>query len=472
VRVLPPLQILARLERSLSLLAGERGRPERQRTLRGAISWSYDLLEEPERKLFARMSVFSGGSNLDAIDAVGNPEGDLGVDAVDCVTSLVDKSLVRQTETPDGDVRFGMLETIRAYAAERLAAEFDEERTELRHAQHFASLAREAGPTFESDPAAAIHLVGADLDNVRGVMERALRSGRSDLPFRTAGALWRVWLDRGRVEEARRAIEGLLSRPPETPEGFAQGLLVGGHLAYWQTDYASAEHHYERALDAYRSMEDLRGEVEALLDLGYVALARRDLARGVGFSEEAQARANDLGDRRWLAESASVLAIARMQQGDMEGAISATLDAQRGFQAVGRIMQSIEMTGRVGGIYWRMGDLDRAESLTKETFGEYRDRLPTPGVLVSLDSLSVIASRRGDHERALRLGGAADRVREEMAARPPAAFLEFQDVRASARAALDDALVDRLWDEGRSMGREEAIDYALQEPGPNASADS
>src|SRR4029453_7618380 len=138
IKVLTPQAIRSRLAAGLDVIAAAaRNLPPRQRTLRATISWSCGQLTEPEQRLFARLSVFRGGASIEALHAVGNPGGDLGVDTLEVLTSLIDNSLVRQTELLDGEPRFGMLETIREYAAELLAAQRDSAPTERRHAKHF-----------------------------------------------------------------------------------------------------------------------------------------------------------------------------------------------------------------------------------------------------------------------------------------------------------------------------------------------
>ena len=147
IKLLPPGAMLERLGSRLKLLGGgARDLPERQRTLRGAIEWSHALLDEDEQLLFARLAVFSGGRTLEAIEAVCDARGDLPMDALESVSSLLDKSLLRQEEGPEGEPRFMMLETIHEYARERLEASGEAEETRRLHAEYFLALA-EGGRT-------------------------------------------------------------------------------------------------------------------------------------------------------------------------------------------------------------------------------------------------------------------------------------------------------------------------------------
>src|SRR5262249_39316207 len=145
VKLFAPEAILGRLEKSLSLLTGgARDLPARQQTLRGAIDWSHDLLDDVERTLFRRLAVFQGGCTFETAMLICDPDGDLGIDVVDGLASFVDKSLLRQEEAPGGEPRFRMLETIREYARERLAESPDNDMSWQRHGEYFADLALRA----------------------------------------------------------------------------------------------------------------------------------------------------------------------------------------------------------------------------------------------------------------------------------------------------------------------------------------
>jgi predicted ATPase len=193
IKVLTPQAILSRLGVLDLLTTTARNLPPRQRTLRATVTWSYSLLAEPERRLFARLSVFRGGAGLEAVEAVGNPEGDLGVDTLDGLTSLIDNSLVGQTEMRDGEPRFGMLETIREFAGDLLAALDDEAATQRRHADHFLALAQDSESHLTADDTGAADLrfgSGRDCDASQGasccgkhrVLPGGQRNHRSAVP--------------------------------------------------------------------------------------------------------------------------------------------------------------------------------------------------------------------------------------------------------------------------------------------------
>src|SRR5256714_5371247 len=193
VKVLTPQQMLPRLERSLSLLAsGDRTLPERQRTLRGAIAWSYDLLDKPEQGLVRRLSVFSGGWTLEAGGAVAEPER-LDLEALEGLSALVDKSLVRSIDPAAGFPRFAMLETIRQFGQEALLSEGELDRARRRHGEYFLNLALKAELQLTGgEQAAWLEQCERELDNLRGALRWAIDTGEADLGQKAAGALWRV----------------------------------------------------------------------------------------------------------------------------------------------------------------------------------------------------------------------------------------------------------------------------------------
>ncbi|MFN2590351.1 MAG: adenylate/guanylate cyclase domain-containing protein [Actinomycetota bacterium] len=334
-RLLSPTEILARLERHLPLRAETSNIPERQRTLRAAIEWSDQLLDPADRRLFARLSVFAGGASLDAIDHVCNPDGDLRLDTLDGLASLFDQSLVRRVELAEGS-RFTMLETIREYATERLAADHDREETERRHAEFFGDLAGEWGPRVRSPEAlAATAVLERDYDNIRAAVAWSLRADRADIGLRVAAPMWMYWVEHGPVPDGRRAAEALLELPSAAPrDGLrAAGLEALGALSYWEADYASSEHAYGEALQLSRELGDVPSSVEALKNPSYVAGAAGDTGKALTLADEARKVATDAGLVALAAEAAGLVGLSLSREGDNEGALAATQEALEGFEA-------------------------------------------------------------------------------------------------------------------------------------------
>jgi len=210
--------------------------PERQRTLRRTIEWGYQLLDEAEQRMFFRLSVFAGGANLEAAEAIMNPKGELGLETLDGLASLVDSNLVRSVEAADGETRFVILETIREYGLERLAEAGEEAAIRRRHAEHLTQVAEHALEALSGpDQAAWTRRLEEDHDNFRSVLSWVLRSGEAELGLRLGAALSVFWRLGSHVREGVRWLDDLLALPGaagSTPRR-ARALTAAGELHGW-----------------------------------------------------------------------------------------------------------------------------------------------------------------------------------------------------------------------------------------------
>ena len=206
IKLLPPQAMLSRLGDRLKLLTGgARNLPERQRTLRNAIAWSYEMLDEGEKTLFARLAVFSGGSTLEGIEAVCDPQGDLPVEALEGVSSLLDKSLLRQEEGQGAEPRLMMLETIREFASQRLEESGEAEQLRKSHADYCIALAEEAEAGLQgSEQESWLERLDPEHDNMRSALAWAMEQGMTELGLFLAGALRPFWYARGYLDEGRK----------------------------------------------------------------------------------------------------------------------------------------------------------------------------------------------------------------------------------------------------------------------------
>ena len=305
IKLLPPRAMLERLGSRLKLVTGgARDLPERQRTLRGTIEWSHTLLEEGERVLFARLAVFSGGRTLEAIEAICDAKGDLPVDTLDGVSSLLDKSLLRQEEGPEGEPRFVMLETIHEYARERLEASGEAEEVRRLHAEYFLALAEEAEPELTGpDQLACLERLEAEHDNMRAALSWSLEK-EPETAFRLAGMLARFWEIRSDFSEGSRWLEAALrlsDRPDTaTTEAATRAKLLSeaGTFAYYRADFDHATALHGEALELYRELGDDSGVAFALMCLGAQYAEKGDHERAAPFFEEALALSRRIGDRR------------------------------------------------------------------------------------------------------------------------------------------------------------------------------
>ena len=462
-KVLTPEQILPRLQRSLTLLTGgARTLPDRQRTLRGAIAWSYDLLPAAERRLFARLSVFSGGWTLASAEAVGDPEA-LGLDPLEATTSLVDQSLATTTGAAAGGPRFSMLETIREFGRERLAASGELDDVARRHASWFLDLA----------VAAESHLGGADqgewLDrceqehaNLRAALRWAVEAGETDRAQEAAGAIWRFWQQRGHLAEGRRWLEELLAMPSgqgPTPAR-AKALAGAGGIAWWQEDIAAARGYYQEALAIARQLGDPARTAQALYDQSFVAGAAGDFDGAFGLLEESLELARLAGDEPVAARAEWMLAIRDLAAGEWDRPLATAERSVATWRRLGDRLQMADGLVWLGVVYIRAGRPADARSAIREALGLSRDVDSPMGIVSVILGLSYLARWEGRYQDAVRLAGAAESLREQVGGRPPLDFLAgfIGDPEAEARARLPTDAAEAAWEEGRRMG----VDAALE----------
>jgi predicted ATPase/class 3 adenylate cyclase len=463
LRLFSPRELLDRLQHRLPLRTTTRDVPERQRTLRDTIDWSYRLLEGPERALLARLSVFAGGGTVAAIEAVCNPDGDLGIDTLEALGSLVDKSLIRREELAEGS-RFTMLETIREYAAERLAGSHGEA-TERRHAEFFTALAEQWGPRVRGpDAPAAYAVLGHDYDNLRSAISWAVREEDGSTGLRLVTAMWRLWVERGPLTEAQGALETVLSLPSASPRAAlrAGALNALGAVTYWRGDYEGARRAYADVLEISREVGDQRGVVEALKNLAYTTGAGGDAPSAVPLAQEALAMARTMGDPALAADAAGLLGIVWHHSDQPGRALAVLQEALDGFEALGDTYWANQTRFRIGSVLVALRRLDEAEGVLKRAMADTSE-LPSPlAVATGIWIMATLAFERAEFERAVRLMGFSLALAEHTETSPPGAYLgDLTEHLATARAKLGEEAIERLRAEGKAMSTEQAIAYAL-----------
>ena len=313
-------QIAARLDDRFRLLSGgRRSAPTRQQAIRASIDWSYDLLSEPERLLFDRLSVFVGGCNLEGVEAVCDTKADLNLDLLDGMASLVDKSLVQQVEPAKEESRFAMLETVREYALEKLKVNGEEAATKRAHAAYCVVLAEEApaGQSNTEDPKWLERFV-LEQDNFRAGLEWLTETGDADWGLRLGTALFRFWEMCERLAEGRDKLDKLLklTGAAAPTKARARALFAAGVLAVAQGDYASADALIMESLEIARLLRDRQGAAVSLNALAVNARDRGDVAIARSLFEESLLLWRELNDPRAAARSLSNLANVVKLQGD------------------------------------------------------------------------------------------------------------------------------------------------------------
>jgi len=452
VKVLSPRQILGRFEQRLPLLTGgARDAPARQRTLRATIEWSYELLTDTEKLLFARLAVFRGGCTLEAAEEVTEAN-------VDTLQSLVDKSLLRYS----GE-RFWMLETIREYATGRLE-EFEEAEA-LRgcHAQYFLRLAEEAEPHLTGAAQAPwLDRLEAEHDNFRLALDSLRRTGLGAEELELVGALMRFWYVRGYLREGLSRCEEALAAQDDQSTSRLKALFGAGLLAHRLGDYPSAYAFTQERLALARRLEDAEGVASSLIGSGMNA-------HGLGNSEQAAAAFTEgaelarAGGYTWfLAIALSNLADLSLEQGDYGQARAGFEESLALFRAIGDERKIVENVVGLGIVASREGRREEAEALLREGL-EYAEAMVDKELAIwCLGELAVLADAAGKAERAAWLLGAIETLREETghAAQP--------DERR-AQEQMRSALASELGEEhfaaavliGREMTFEQTVAYAL-----------
>jgi predicted ATPase/class 3 adenylate cyclase len=512
IKLLPPKVLLTRLANRLKLLTGgAKSLPTRQRTLRGAIEWSHDLLDEGERTLFARLAVFSGGRTLEAIEAICDAEGDLPVDALDGVSSLLDKSLLLREETSEEESRFVMLETIHEYAREKLHESGEAEVVSRLHAEYFLAFAEEAEPELEGpDQVSWMERLEADHDNFRAVLSWLLEVGEAGLALRTGGALWRFWKIRGHLSEGRRWLSAGLAAGETAPAGVrARAMLVLGDLDVMQGDYPQGEENLEASLALCREAGDRRGEAQALNILGWIASERNDLERAEKLLEESIAlsrkagtpveihnalnalatlatRRNDYvrasvlqeeglgmtraaGDVRGIAVHTNNLGLRALAQNEFERAEALLREARELSWKLGDWLGVCVADLNLGNLALARNDFDLAEEQGLKVILDLREKAEVYGIDGALDVLGSVAASRGEIRRAARIWGGVEGYRDARGIPwPPDEREIIEPHLEAARTRLDRAAWEEEWERGRSMTLDQTVGYALEGSGERA----
>ncbi|HEU4673890.1 MAG TPA: adenylate/guanylate cyclase domain-containing protein [Candidatus Limnocylindrales bacterium] len=466
VRLLTPAAIRERLDRSIGLLAGgAQDLPDRQRTLRGAVAWSHDLLDPTSRTMFARLSVFAGGSTLDAAEAIVDADGALGIDVLDGLATLADQSLIRSEEGVDGEPRFRMLNVIREFGLEQLAASGELEAIRDRHLAYFGALAERAEPELvAADTRHWLDVIEIEHDNVRAALRWAIESGQVEAGMALGGRLWRFWHQRGHLGQGLAILRELLAAPgaaAPTP-GRAKALNGAGGLAYWQNDFPVAQAYYEEYLELVRSLGDRTALAEAFLNLGFMSAIARDYDRAL--AEYAQSR--DL-----FAESGG------------RGAISARIGSAmvlhlsgRAEEALAAVGPMIEEARRIGDRYWlasalgvegraRMAlrDDDRARAVQREALVLFHEAGDPSGVATQLWDLGELAALTGHPGRALTLAGASLALRDRIAGGAPPMLTQQFDIVAVAGMEVAPEAARVALASGRELETSDAVAFALSD---------
>lgn len=504
VKLLSPSAMLARLESRLNLLTGgARDLPTRQQTLRSTVDWSYGLLNAAEQTLFRRLSVFTGGCTLEGVEAVCDTKGNLGLDILDGMASMVDKSLAQQVEQADAETRFVMLSTIREYALERLAESNDQAATRRAHAAYYLVLAEEGAEDVVDHPE-WLDRFEVEHDNFRTALDYLVKTKDAEWGLRLGTALFRFWETREHLTEGRDAMARLLALDGATarPKLRARLLFAAGVLASEQGDYASSTPLFEESLNTCLELEDSRGVAVALNALAVTARDHGELGQASILFERCVAIWKDLGDSADTARALSNLAnMMKLQReyarasalydecvtmfrkaGDGAG-VAWTLNYQgdvarekadfvaaRSYceQSLAAFRQLRDGWGiasalsDLAGLSCDQGNNAEAQRLYGESIKMFQEVGHRRGIARALECLAASAAAQSNAKQSLHLAGAAAALRQRLGAPlTPAEQPRLEKALEFARRMLGSAAGVRAWMEGWEMPVEEAVKEAL-----------
>lgn len=469
VRLFEPADILGRLDRRLSFLAGGRDVTERQRTLRGTIDWSHELLDDREQVVFRRISVFADGSTIEAIEAVCRPD-EVGLDATDVVSSLHDKSLLRRDDTVGVGLRVGMLETIREYGLERLEAAGEAPDLRRRHALHYLTVAEETGGRANGPgQQRLLEELDVDLDNFRTAIRWAIEAGDVEAGVRLASALNTFWVFRNHLKEGRRLVAELLRLPVAgVPKAVrARALSLAADLAAFNADYPVAEDMSERSLALFRELGDVAGIAGSLSNLGW-ATATTDPDRALGIFAESIAAYREIGAPRPIGHSLIGIAMPEMKLGQLDVARGHLEEASALFHGLEDEGIALIADGLLGICSRLQGDLVGARRRYLAVLS--RGEVVSAHIALALPfmALADLALLEGDAEGAAVLDGAQAKLGEQLGGTPGFELMGVPKVADRARAALGDERYEAAAARGRRMPIDEAIAFARGDATPSA----
>jgi predicted ATPase/class 3 adenylate cyclase len=480
IKLLSPDAILGRLEHQLDLLAaGARDLPPRQQTLRAAIAWSYDILEEDAKRLLDRLSVFASGFDLASAEAICGPSADIGGDIVDGVMALLDQSLVKPEEVAGGETRFRLLDTIREYAAEQLAVRGETALLQARHRDWYVSLAAQAaGELSGPDQRRWLDRLELEHDDIRAVLDRAVAEPDPPVAIGLAFSMWRFWQKHGHLAEARTRLEAMAATPWSHDDRRLRAKLMEalGGTCWWQGEVVPMGRCYQEALDLWLAIGDEAEIANAYYNASFMYAVAPDGLLGVAdletdpdglgiiYLQKARDIYHRIGDRRGEANALWGMGnYLYFRRADGLG-IEQNRQALEIFREVGDRTMEAWALHMLGTGLLRSGAPVEARIHVEHAIRHFYTAGDAAGLTLTLDDLSAIAVVEGDLPRAARLRGAARNLTTETGT-GLAGFVEdsFEaGTRPSVRAHMSESDVARYGAEGAAMTVDEAIAYALE----------
>ncbi|MGQ0571653.1 MAG: ATP-binding protein [Armatimonadota bacterium] len=506
VKLLSVEQIARRLDDRFQLLAGSiRTSLSRHQTLRATMDWGFELLSEPERILLRRLSVFTGGLTLEAAEAVCSGNGIEAHQVLALLALLVDKSLVL-AEGNEDEARYRFLETVREYAREKLEQSSEAATMRARHQDWFLALAEEAEPHLAGKGQAIwLERLEREVDNLRAALEWNQTQARTaEAGLRLAAAMWYFWVMHSYFSEGRKWLEKAFASDEVSATVRAKALYGAGSLAYHQGDYARAASLGEQGLALSRAAGDELGTARCLAVVGLAAVGRGDYAKAAAVGDEALAQFRRL-DYTWgITLSLVISGVAAQYHGDYGRAAGLFRESLGLLQKVGDRRMAASVTGSLGVMARIAGDHARASALLRESLDHFRGLQDKWGIGYTLGHLGIVERARGDtaqaealfkeslairwrlgdkrgiaqslaglgatacapanYEKAARLLGAAQSVRDAIGAlMSPVDQVDFDHTMSLVREHLGETAFADMLVEGRLMPLERLVSALLEE---------
>jgi predicted ATPase/DNA-binding CsgD family transcriptional regulator len=466
-RHLPAAALLGHLEKPLPLLTGgPRDQPVRLRAMRDAIGWSYDLLSPDEQAFFRRLAVLQGGGGLEAVAAISCAAGAIDCDVLEGVRTLVEQSLLVQTEEPPGEPRFAMLETIREFGLEQLAASGEEDATRSAHAAYYLSLAEQAEPhLIVSGSAAWVERLAIERANLQTAITWALRNGHADAVLRLAGTILSFAYARGEPRDAQQWLEAALAAAGSaSAETRVDALFTASALAQVRGDFAHSTALSEEGLQIAREHDYAFGQARALLSLGITAEWQGDLDLAATHYEASRDLMTALKETdrlpHWTLLPIANLADVALLRGDAKQAAMLAEEAVEGWRRAGYLWGIAQALGTAAAAASERGDQARAGRLYDETLRLWLESDDGRGIAGTIAGIAGVLNHRGQSERAARLLGAAWGIATALGLRYLAHHVHAERVLTATRARLDNQVFDAAWLEGQTLSLEQAVTEA------------
>jgi predicted ATPase/DNA-binding CsgD family transcriptional regulator len=462
LRVMPLEEIIARLEDRFRLLStGSRTALPRQQTLRATVDWSYELLTEPERALFRRLSVFVGGFDLAAVEAICGE----AVNVLEQLPQLVERSMVQAEETAGPGARYRMLETLRQYGTEQLLASGEVPKVGRRHAEYFLELA-ESGQALGAGQEANLQRLHVDYANLRAALDW-FGVNDSSGQLRLAAAMGWFWTSGVQVQDGRHYLEAALASSPDRSAVRSKALQWLGHLVRSHGDVALGRSYLVEALAITEELNDESGQAFTHLMLGTTSAVLGDQVAARGHYEGARAMYERLGDRPGVARMQFYLGFGDYFQGDLPRAEALLKDSLPILRQAKDATFTSQALMALGLVMVDVGQLTQARTLFVEALSIAHRSSNQFAINLTLEGLAGLAAAQQQHQRALHLAGAASAARDATGMRPlPAHFHpRLYSWLAPARRRVGTKAASEAWELGRKLSLPEAMAYATGEAG-------